>query len=280
VVLAGVLVRGAPGTLVGIAVTGTVVATAFSSVAALRPPPGTTAMLPSVATADPGIAALIRLVEWGAIGLLVQALTVFGAVALGAWAGRRRLLEDLTEEPPPGGVGSSDMLRDPARHRGLLGRLAVAGLAAAVLGGLPLALAVVGVWAPSTPVLLLCGALHTAGGYAGGVGYAALFGLLAVRVGNRAGPVAAAVRACGQRSLSCYLAQSVAFGVLLPAWALDLGARLTVAQTALLALAVWAVILVVAAVSARAGVRGPAEVLLRRLTYGAAAAERTRRSVG
>jgi uncharacterized membrane protein YeiB len=63
----------------------------------------------------------------------------------------------------------------------------------------------------------------------------------------------------------------VAFGVLLPAWALDLGARLTVALTALVALAVWAVILVVAAVSARAGVRGPAEVLLRRLTYGGAA---------
>jgi uncharacterized membrane protein YeiB len=256
VVLAGVLVRGAPGTLVGVAIAGAVVATAFSSVAALRARPGTTAMLPSVATADPGIAALIRLVEWGAIGLLVQTLTVSGAVALGAWAGRRRLLDE------------------PARHRGLLGRLAVAGLAAAVLGGLPLALAVVGVWAPSTPVLLLCGALHTAAGYAGGVGYAALFGLLAVRLGDRPGPVAAAVRACGQRSLSCYLAQSVAFGVLLPAWALDLGARLSVAQTALLAFAVWAVILVVAAVSARAGVRGPAEVLLRRLTYGPAVAPR------
>jgi uncharacterized membrane protein YeiB len=140
-----------------------------------------------------------------------------------------------------------------------------------VLGGLPLALAVVGIWAPSTPVLLLCGALHTASGYAGGVGYAALFGLLAVRLGDRPGPVAGAVRACGQRSLSCYLAQSVAFGVLLPAWALDLGARLTVAQTALVAFAVWAVILVVAAVSARAGVRGPAEVLLRRLTHGSTA---------
>jgi uncharacterized membrane protein YeiB len=253
VLLAGVLVRGAAGTVAGVAVAGAVVSTLFSSVGALPPRAGATALLPSIATADPGIAALIRLVEWGAIGLPVQTLAVFGAVALGAWAGRRRLLDE------------------PARHRGLLGRLAVAGLAAAVLGGLPLALAVVGIWAPSTPVLLLCGALHTASGYAGGVGYAALFGLLAVRLGDRPGPVAGAVRACGQRSLSCYLAQSVAFGVLLPAWALDLGARLTVAQTALVAFAVWAVILVVAAVSARAGMRGPAEVLLRRLTYGSTA---------
>jgi uncharacterized membrane protein YeiB len=37
---------------------------------------------------------------------------------------------------------------------------------------------------------------------------------------------------------------------------------------ALLGAGAWLVILAVAAVSARAGVRGPAEVLLRRLTYG------------
>jgi uncharacterized membrane protein YeiB len=253
VFLAGVLVRGAPGSLIGVAVGGVVTSTAFSSLAALPPPPGMSGTLPSIGTADPGFAALSRLFEWAIVGLLVQSLAVFGAVALGAWAARRRLLDD------------------PARHRPLLGRLAVAGLAAAVLLGLPLALVVTGFWAPSVPVLLVCGALHTAGGYAGGVGYAALFGLLAIRIGDHPGPVGRAVQACGQRSLSCYLAQSVAFGALLPAWSLGLGARLTVAQTALLAVGVWLVIVLVAAVSARAGLRGPAEVLLRHLTYGPSA---------
>lgn len=250
VVLAGLLVRGAPGSLAGVVITGTVVSAALSASAAI-PRPGSTAAAGSVATADPGLAALSRLVEWAIVGLLLQAVTVFGAVALGAWAARRRPLEE------------------PARHRPLLVRLAVAGLAAAVLGGLPLALVIAGVWAPPVPVLLLSGALHTVGGYAGGVGYAALFGLLAIRA--RTGPVGRAVQACGQRSLSCYLAQSVAFAALLPAWSLGLGARLTVAQAALLAVGVWAVILLVAAASARAGLRGPAEVLLRRLTYARAA---------
>jgi uncharacterized protein len=250
VLMAAVLVRGAPGTLAGVAVAGAVVSSLLSSASALVPPPGTTALLQSVAVTDLGAVLLLHLIEWGLIGLLIQSIVVFGAVALGALAARRRLLDE------------------PARHRQLLMRLAVAGLAAAVLGGLPLALAVTGVWTPPTPVLLMAGALHTASGYAGGVGYAALFGLLAVRVGERAGAVGGAVRACGQRSLSCYLAQSVAFAALLPAWSLGLGARLSVAQTALLAVTVWLVILLVAAASARTGLRGPAEVLLRQLTYG------------
>ena len=58
-----------------------------------------------------------------------------------------------------------------------------------------------------------------------------------------------ALAAGGQRSLSCYLGQSVVFATLLPAWTLGLGARLAVAQAALLAVGVWLVLLLVAAVS-------------------------------
>jgi uncharacterized membrane protein YeiB len=182
----------------------------------------------------------------------IQALGVFGAVAAGAWAARRGLLDE------------------PERHRPLLRRVAVVGLTAAVVGGLPMALMAAQYW--TTPPLwaaLAAGSLHALGGYLGGFGYAALFGLLAVRVAERGtGPVTGALRACGQRSLSCYLAQSVAFAALLPAWTLGLGDGAHLWQTALVAVGTWLVILVVAAVSARAGVRGPAEVLLRRLTYG------------
>ena len=118
---------------------------------------------------------------------------MFAAVALGAWAARRRLLDE------------------PERHRALLRRTAMAGLLIAVLGGLPLALTTAGLWAPPVPVLLLVGGLHSISGYAGGLGYAALFGLLAIRITGRGGPgpIARAVQAGGQRSLSCYLAQSV-----------------------------------------------------------------------
>ena len=61
------------------------------------------------------------------------------------------------------------------------------------------------------------------------------------------------------RSLSCYLGQSVLFVALLPAWTLGLGARLTVAQAALLAVGVWLALLLAPLASARAGYRGLAE---------------------
>lgn len=201
--------------------------------------------------ADPLAAAGVRIPEWLGIGLTLQAFSVFAAVAAGAWAARRGLLDD------------------PGRHRRLLVRVAIAGIALAVAGGLPFALVAAQVWtAPSTGMLVLGGFLHGMAGYAGGLGYAALFGLLAIRLTYGTGPVTFALQACGQRSLSSYLAQSVAFAALLPAWTIGLGDGAHVWQTALYGCAAWLVILLVAAVSARAGYRGPAELLLRRLTYG------------
>ena len=128
------------------------------------------------------------------------------------------------------------LLDEPERHRALLRRVAVGRIVAAVLGGLPLALMAAELWtSPSLPAVLLAGSLHALSGYAGGLGYAALFGLLAVRIAERGGPgpVARALQACGQRSLSCYLAQSVAFVALLPAWTLGLGEHARLWQAAL-----------------------------------------------
>jgi uncharacterized protein len=247
--LAGILVAGTEVSLATTAAVGAVLGTFLGALSGFSPP-GATAALHSVATPDAPVAVVARLSEWAGGVLISSMIAVAGAVGLGAWAARRRLLDD------------------PARHRSLLGRVAVIGLAAAVLGGLPLALAGAGVWRPGTGALVLVGALHTLGGYAGGLGYAAVFGLLVVRGGARS-PVLRALGACGQRSLSCYLGQSVLFVALLPQWTAGLGARLTVGQAALLAVAVWLVLLLVAAASARVGYRGPAEVLLRRLTYGA-----------
>jgi uncharacterized membrane protein YeiB len=253
ILLAGLLVRGSDSALIAIGVVGITVSTLFGAAVAFI---GTakTLVLPSTAVADPVAALVARAAGYLGGGLLAATLTVTGAAALGAWGARRGLLDD------------------PQRHRGLLVRLAAVGIGAAVLGGLPLALVGGGLWTPSVGVVALLGCLHAAAGYAGGVGYAALFGLLALRVGRRGGvgPVGSAVQACGQRSLSCYLAQSVAYAALLPAWTLGLGAQLRSGSAALLAVGVWLVILLVAAVSARLGVRGPAEAVLRRLTYGRA----------
>jgi uncharacterized protein len=247
VALAGMAVTGTSVSLATTAVVGSVLGAGLGAFSGFSPP-GTAPLL-SVAVADPVTAAATRVTEWAGGILISSLLSVVAAVALGVWAARYRILDE------------------PAAHRRLLGRVAIGGLLVAVLAGLPLALAAVGVWRPGIGMLLLSGTLHTVGGYAGGLGYAAAFGLLAA--GTRGpGPAMRALAAGGQRSLSCYLGQSVVFAMLLPAWALGLGARLTVTQAALLAVGVWLALLLVAAVSARAGYRGPAEVLLRRLTYG------------
>ena len=68
--------------------------------------------------------------------------------------------------------------------------------------------------------------------------------------------------------MSSYLAQSLVFVAFLPAWTMGYGGRLSVWQLTLVALGAWALITALAACAGRAGVRGPAEVLLRRLTYG------------
>ncbi len=255
VIMAGMLVRGSDRALIGTAAAGALLTALVYIGASLPPPPdaGMQSMLPSMATENPLLAALIRAFEWLGIGLVAAGLTVFGAVALGAWAARRRLLDE------------------PEKHRLLLVRVAVAGIGAAVVLGLPLSLMAAQLWAaPPLGAIMLAGALHALGGYAGGMGYAALFGLLAIRLARRTrpGPVTYALQACGQRSLSCYLAQSVAFVALLPAWTLGLGEDAHIWQGALVGIGAWLVILLVAAASARAGYRGPAEVLLRRLTYG------------
>ena len=143
-----------------------------------------------------------------------------------------------------------------------------------MLGGLPLALRWPACGRPGAAGAAAGRVLHALSGYAGGLGYAALFGLLVIR---RGWPPAGWGRrrrsarcwACGQRSLSCYLAQSVAFVALLPAWTLGLGPRGPALADGTRAVGVWLVILLVAVVGARAGYRGPAETLLRRLTYGA-----------
>ena len=115
-------------------------------------------------------------------------------------------------------------------------------------------------------------------GLFGGLGYVALFGLIAATltrrgptVGPTVGPVTTAITAVGTRSRSSYRAQSVIFAPLLCAWGLGLGAVLGSAGVAALAIGVWLITVVGCSVLERRGLRGPAEWLLRRLAYGRSA---------
>ncbi|HEX8935361.1 MAG TPA: DUF418 domain-containing protein, partial [Pseudonocardiaceae bacterium] len=87
------------------------------------------------------------------------------------------------------------------------------------------------------------------------------------------GAVVSALAACGQRSMTSYLLQSVVFVAVLAAFGGGLGDRLGLVEIAILATVTWVLTVLLADSMSRRGYRGPAEVLLRRLTYGTPAAE-------
>jgi uncharacterized protein len=232
----------------------------LGTLVALNAEPGTTP--PAVAHVD-SLAAptyidslLDRLAEWP-----VHTLTVVPFIVitwLGMWAARRRVLED------------------PARHVPLLRWTAVIGLGIAIAGGLPMALASAGWLHVDESTAALMSLLHGASGMFAGPGYAALVGLVVLRV-SRNGPVVGALSALGRRSLSGYLFQSVAWLVLLAPFTLALADRFATPSYAgaVIAIGVWLVSVFVAAWLDRRNRPGPAEFLLRRLTYGARSPQRT-----
>jgi len=209
-------------------------------------------------------AALLRVLHWIEGSIIGSLFMLVPAVLLGVWAARRRLLDE------------------PALNQRFLARAAVIGMSLAAAGGLPWALVRATWWKPSSDVVsLLAGGAHTFSGYAGGVGYAAIAGLVAIRVQHRNehGRVISALAACGQRSMTCYLLQSVVFVAVLAAYGGGLGSRLGLIEIAALATVTWLLTVLLADVMSRRGYRGPAETLLRQLTYGVPGAEHRRISV-
>jgi len=160
------------------------------------------------------------------------------------------------------------VLEEPEKHLPLLRRTAVGGIAIAWGFGVVVALQNAGLVLPSEFAWAWLG-LNTLAGLCGGLGYVAVFALVAARVRTRPpGIVRGALEALGKRSLSGYLAQSVVFAPVMSAWGLGLGTHLSSWSITVVAIATWVVTVVLAAVLERAGKRGPAEWALRRLVYG------------
>ncbi|WP_205327815.1 DUF418 domain-containing protein [Glycomyces sp. YM15] len=200
--------------------------------------------------ADPLVALAMRLMTWSALTPTFYLVSILPAFVLGIWAARRRVLDE------------------PGRHRRLLTRTALWGIVISLVGGAPLMLAETRLWEPETAAAVSAYALHSVTGLAAGLGYAALIALIAARQADRTpGPLTRALAACGARSLTCYLLQSVAFVAIFSPWAAGLGTQLSDAAASGIAVAVWAATVAIAAAMARTGTRGPCETLLRRLTY-------------
>lgn len=201
-------------------------------------------------TADGYFASMLdRLGEWPMHTLTVLPFIIIAW--LGMWAARYRVLEE------------------PAHHKTMLTWTAVLGLGAAIAGGLPAALLSAGWLHVDESIASLMLMLHGASGLFAGPGYVAVFGLIAMRV-TRPGPVVGALSALGQRSLSGYLFQSVAWLVLLAPFTLALGDRFDSPTMAglIIAVAVWLATVLIARLLDKRKQAGPAEIVLRRLTYG------------
>lgn len=248
------------GVLTGLLTLAAVAAITGSVFAAQSPPPPEADVFLDDVKAVNGIESwpasiLPRLLVWGFLlafqGVLTLVIPI--AVLLAFWAARHRVLEE------------------PDRHRRLLTTTAVLGITVGWGGGAVHALQHIGVLPVPEHVSWVFSATQALSGLFGGIGYVALFGLIAAALARRGptvGPTASAISAVGKRSLSAYLAQSVVLAPLLCAWGLGLGAVLGSAGVAALAIGVWSATVLGCSLLERRGRRGPAEWLLRRLAYG------------
>ncbi|GAA4911849.1 putative membrane protein YeiB [Nonomuraea thailandensis] len=190
-----------------------------------------------------------RLSVWP-FGLVVGGLSVVPGVVLGMWAARRRYLEE------------------PDRHRPFLVRATVVTMVLSVAGSLPAALIQAGVWAEPSPAAVWAAVVaQPLTAYAGGIGTAGLVALVAIRAGRRRNRLTTMVEALGQRSMSLYLFQSIAFIVIFYPYGLGLQDDLGLVGATLVAAGTWLLSLLLADLMRRVGYRGPAEILLRRLAY-------------
>ncbi|MGH8792729.1 MAG: DUF418 domain-containing protein [Stackebrandtia sp.] len=189
-----------------------------------------------------------------AVGMTVGALftvpMIIPGMLLGIWAGRRRYLDE------------------PERHRALLARASTVLFGLGVVGGIPAAMMLTGMWNDAPEVLMwVAAAAQPTTGMLGGIGMAGLVGLAAIKIAQNRGRVVTAIEALGQRSMTFYIFQSVVFLALFYPYTLDLADSMGLAGATGVAVAIWLASLVLAEALRRAGRRGPFETLLRRLSY-------------
>ncbi|VXB86898.1 DUF418 domain-containing protein [Pseudoclavibacter sp. 8L] len=206
---------------------------------------------PIIAERDFLTAMLLRVAAWFP-GLLsgVASLALPTAFLFGLLAARHRVLEE------------------PGKHLPLLRIAAFGGIAVGWSAGVIQVLAHFGMLEVPNPAAF--GSVHFFTGIFAGVGYAAAFGLIAHGVQSRGARLrlpGRALLALGRRSLSGYLSQSIIFVPLLSAWGLALGAHLSSWSAMLVAIGAWMLTVAAAYLLDRRGVRGPAEVALRKLSY-------------
>jgi uncharacterized membrane protein YeiB len=163
----------------------------------------------------------------------------------------------------------SGWLAHPGEHLESLRRTFRWGMVVNIATSLPVALSALGVWHPNADQCTTAYGLTFVGGMWAGYGYICGFALLAHRWSARGRHgLPGALAALGERSLTGYLGQSIIMAPLLSLWGFGLGEGLGYLAAACIAVGAWGTTLAVAVAMDRRGLRGPFEVVLRRLVYG------------
>lgn len=162
-------------------------------------------------------------------------------------------------------MGRKQLLTASKLHKRRLKILAVAGISISILGALPLVL-IAEVWEPSLFVAGIINGIQIVTGFAGGVGYAALFGVIGIHI-NTPGPIINSISALGKRSLTFFVFNEAVLVILLSPVALNLGGILSNTDVTLIAIIIWIIAVVIAAILEKFRMNGPLETLMRYLVY-------------
>ncbi|TFJ92354.1 DUF418 domain-containing protein [Lentibacillus salicampi] len=162
-------------------------------------------------------------------------------------------------------LGNLNILIKPHDHIKRLKQLTIIFLVISFVGAIPLVL-INDFWFPSLFTAGIAYGIHVLTGFAGGVGYATLFGLLGVSIKHH-GVIVKAITAMGKRSLTFFVIHEILLVILLSPIAFNLGAFLTVTTSVLFGIVMWAITLSVAYFMERRQIEGPLEKYMRYLTY-------------
>jgi uncharacterized protein len=162
-------------------------------------------------------------------------------------------------------VARFQIIDNPKSHKKALMITAILGLFLSTAGAIPMASMSSLFWTGYNDCLeVTAKSLHTITGYAGGVGWTALIGLLVIKLEGKSGRLTKAIAALGQRSLSFYLFQSIVFVAILAPYAGGLGGQIGQLESEMIGGFVWILSVIVANYMQQRSIRGPFETFLRK----------------
>ncbi|WP_130859739.1 DUF418 domain-containing protein [Gracilibacillus phocaeensis] len=162
-------------------------------------------------------------------------------------------------------LGNINILTEQQQHIKRLKLLTISGLTISLAGAIPLVL-INDVWFPSLFTAGFAYGLHIITGFAGGIGYAALFGLLGIFI-KKQGVMIQAIAAMGKRSLTFFVIHEVLTVMLLSPIGFDLGSSLTVTTSVMVGILMWLFTLSIAYLMEQRHIAGPLESYIRYLIY-------------